>query len=1096
MNHRKLHAAPTSQCALLGGGSGRADLWQFFCGFGIAIALCLWGNRAFAAESTGVEFFEKEVRPILTARCQSCHGEKKQESDLRIDSRAALLQGGSRGSALVPGKPHESLLISSVSYSNDDLQMPPKAKLPDEEITILRRWVEMGSPWPTEQTPQSQSFDLAARKTAHWAWQPVQPQQPPDVKQSEWPCGPIDRFVLARLEQAGFAPAADCDRRTFIRRIYFDLIGLPPKPEEIHAFLGDESPEAYEKVVDHLLASPRFGERWARHWFDLVRYSETYGHEYDFPIPHAWQYRDYVIRALNSDVPYDQLVREHIAGDLLPQPRLHPTDRFNESVIGTAWWFMHEQHHGPTDIRQHEADRVDNQIDVLSKAFLGLTVSCARCHDHKFDAISTRDYYALAGFIKGSLYQESYLDPHHTIANAAAELKQTHDVGNAVLHKLVPQPSERTAAEFARWLLSSDESLESPAYDAAATNPGHPMYAWATLRNTTKFTESCQSLGAKLSRDQRDRRNLAAAQWLAGDKPTSFANWFYSGWAFGDGPTRGTTWDVSASRIEAMIPGIVHSGQWSPKLCGVVRSPTFTISASQLHVRLAARKARLRLIIDNYMADQFQDLLFAGLIVSVDTDGQFKWITIRGDLGLHLGERAFLSVEDDGDGYLAVAEVVHTDGPPPANAPWSSIIPALKAGTTVSRSDLAAAYGDIWKTTLEQWHAGTIDAEQTCFLNWVLQSGFADTVGAANKLQHIRGQLQSRSQAIPAPAKVLGMAEGTGRDEQVYIRGKHQSLGNTVGRRFLEAIDGPEPLRLGPGSGRLELAGRIVDPANPFVTRTEVNRIWHLLFGRGLVATVDNLGVQGEPPTHPELLDWLAAEFVRGGWSRKQLIRQIVLSRTYRMSSRVEDPLAEERDPANLLWRRAAVRRLEGEAIRDTLLAVSSTIHDAMYGPSVPIYLDSSYTGTKGKPENIGPLDGENRRSVYVEVRRNFLSPMMLAFDTPGPFTAVPRRSVSNVPSQALIMLNDPFVTEMARRWAERLLKAADRDSPEERILQMYESALGRPPEGAEMSAAMRFIEDQATAYCVSPEQHTRDKRIWSDLAHVLFNHKEFVLRN
>jgi hypothetical protein len=363
-------------------------------------------------------------------------------------------------------------------------------------------------------------------------------------------------------------------------------------------------------------------------------------------------------------------------------------------------------------------------------------------------------------------------------------------------------------------------------------------------------------------------------------------------------------------------------------------------------------------------------------------------------------------------------------------------------------------------------------------------------------LQHIRGQLQSRSQAIPAPAKVLGMAEGTGRDEQVYIRGKHQSLGNTVGRRFLEAIDGPEPLRLGPGSGRLELAGRIVDPANPFVTRTEVNRIWHLLFGRGLVATVDNLGVQGEPPTHPELLDWLAAEFVRGGWSRKQVIRQIVLSRTYRMSSRVEDPLAEERDPANLLWRRAAVRRLEGEAIRDTLLAVSSTIHDAMYGPSVPIYLDSSYTGTKGKPENIGPLDGENRRSVYVEVRRNFLSPMMLAFDTPGPFTAVPRRSVSNVPSQALIMLNDPFVTEMARRWAERLLKAADSDSPEERILQMYESALGRPPEGAEMSAAMQFIEDQATAYCVSPEQHTRDKRIWSDLAHVLFNHKEFVLRN
>ncbi len=346
------------------------------------------GQVGEGSAAEGLEFFERKVRPLLAQRCFECHSGESAKGSLHLDSKAGVLAGGDTGPAIVPGKPGESLLVDAVNYG-DTYQMPPKSKLGSEEVAVLTRWVELGAPWPEEAVAANVSrakFDLAERRAAHWVWQPIGSPTPPAVADDAWPQSPIDRFILARLEREGMRPAPAADRRVLVRRLYFDLIGLPPSGEELAAALADESPGAVEDLVDRLLASPHFGERWGRHWLDLVRYCESRGHEYDYTIPNAWQYRDYVIRAINADVPYDRFVTEHLAGDLVSPPRLHPSEGFNESILGTGFWWFEEAVHSPVDIRQDECDRIDQRLDVLSKTFLGLTVACAlprpqiRCH--------------------------------------------------------------------------------------------------------------------------------------------------------------------------------------------------------------------------------------------------------------------------------------------------------------------------------------------------------------------------------------------------------------------------------------------------------------------------------------------------------------------------------------------------------------------------------------------------------------------------------------------------------------------------------------------------------------------------------------------
>ena len=425
-------------------------------------------------------FFEAEVRPILVERCQSCHGAQKAKGGLRLDTRAGMRAGGGSGPSVVAGQPAESLLVEVIGYEGD-IQMPPKSKLPAAEVATLTRWVETGAFWPVDRaesaglaSSQIKPFNLAER-AKHWSWQPVKLGPLPEVRDQSWPANALDRFILAKLEAAGLAPAADADRATLIRRASFDLIGLPPRPDEVAAFLADPAPTepAFATVVDRLLASPHYGERWARHWMDLVRFAETSGHEFDYDIPLAYRYRDYLIRAFNQDLPWDQFVVEHIAGDLLAGPRRDPATGRNESVLATGFFRLHEGVHSPVDLRDDRVSRVDNQVDVLSKAFLGLTVACARCHDHKFDAITTKDYYALTGFLTSSRHSLAFLDPADRNAPVFAELAEIRRQISAILGPAtVREPTPGDAFETFGGSTFEDWSVAGDAFGSGPTQPG------------------------------------------------------------------------------------------------------------------------------------------------------------------------------------------------------------------------------------------------------------------------------------------------------------------------------------------------------------------------------------------------------------------------------------------------------------------------------------------------------------------------------------------------------------------------------------------------------------------------------------------------
>ena len=417
-------------------------------------------------DPAAVEFFEKRVRPILVERCHGCHGPTKQKGKLRLDSRQGVLTGGSTGPAVVPGNPEKSLLVEAINYG-ELYQMPPKSKLPDEEIAVLSQWVKRGAPWgidstsstsPTVSKPSTSTLigldspGEFQRRSRHWSFQPIRRLAPPAAtpRYAHWPRTPIDRFLLTSMERHGLEPAAEANRRVLIRRLSYDLIGLPPSPSEVAAFEADQSPDAYERLVDRLLGSPHHGERWGRHWLDLARYAETAGHEFDYETLNAYRYRDYVIRAFNADLPYDQFVIEQVAGDLLTTPRRHPSEGYNESVIGTGFFFLGEGTHSPVDVREEEMRRVDNQLDVFSKTFLGLTIACARCHDHKFDPIRADDYYALAGFLKSSRHQQAFIGAPDADAARIEQLAGIKQRIRAILREALPCLPESTRTQLKR----------------------------------------------------------------------------------------------------------------------------------------------------------------------------------------------------------------------------------------------------------------------------------------------------------------------------------------------------------------------------------------------------------------------------------------------------------------------------------------------------------------------------------------------------------------------------------------------------------------------------------------------------------------------
>lgn len=909
--------------------------------------LILGGSLA-SAQTTpeGIEFFEKKIRPVLAGKCYACHNAKMKTplGGLRLDSREALLHGGDSGKAIVPGDPGASRLIQAISYKHD-LKMPPTGKLADEQISDFEAWVKMGAPDPREGDPKpvaaKKNYDFTEGRK-FWAFQPVKRPPIPSIKNKAWVTSPVDAFLLVRLEQQDLTPASPADKRVLIRRVTFDLTGLPPSPAEVQAFVDDISPGAFRKVVERLLASPHYGERWARHWLDLVRYAETNGHEYDNDKWEPWRYRDYVIRAFNEDIPYHQFVREHIAGDLLATKRLRSDGGAFESPLGTTHLWFNEVLNSATDSEKSRADDVDNQIDVASKAFLGMTVACARCHDHKFDPIPTADYYALAGVFHSTDIREATLDSPDRTA-------KINDLSRRI------------------------RDLNLPAAE--------PAKAEIKYRTEDKIFEQFNT--------------------------SSFGKWVSQGAAFGQKPAQGAADSRSAG---------------SDVFSGTLTSAKFKTGKELfLHVRIGGTKAdpllkergrlRFTIVADGYKGQH------------IVPDGEpMKWKTLR--LTFERERICYFEIVDRArDGHIVVDEIVFSASKEPPETIAAPVAPAVIPEDVISKR--------------REFELQVPDSE------------FA--IIAEDREPH---------------------------DVRLHIRGNHKNLGDPVPRRFLQVVAGEKQPPVASGSGRLQIAEWMASAGNPLTARVMVNRIWKHHFGSGIVRSTDNFGKMGEAPSHPELLDYLASEFVASGWSIKAMHRLIVLSSAYQMASTGSEHAASI-DPSNKLLQHMPVRRLEAEAIRDSILATAGTLDTKLFGPSIPPHI-SQYQDGRGKPKT-GPLDGAGRRSIYVQVRRNFMTPLFLAFDYPSPISAIGARTVSTVPSQALMMMNNEFIAQQAAKWAERAIGESD---PARRVDQMYLAAFARAPEASETASILSFVKAQAAR----PEPE-----VWADVAHVLFNSAEFL---
>lgn len=1126
------------------------ERWRALLASVLAVAA---SSSAFAVDSSDLEFFEKHIRPVLVEQCFDCHSAAagKTKGGLQVDSRAKLLTGGDTGPAILPGKPEQSLLYKAITHADPDLAMPAKKpKLSDEVIANFKKWITTGAAWPDSAEslagdPTRPAFDLAQRKQRlPWIWETPRKQTVPSVKHRAWPATDVDAFILAKLEKNEIAPAPPAEPQTWLRRVHFAITGLPPSLNELRQFLADSSPAAREKLVDRLLASPHYGERWARHWMDLVRYAESRGHESDFIIANAYQYRDYLIRAFNVDLPYDQFVREQIAGDMLPTARLNPATGANESVLGTGWVFLGEEVHSPVDIRQDECDRTDNKVDVLGKTFFGLTLGCARCHDHKFDAISAQDYYAMSGFILSSSYRQVRFESMEQNRRVAQELKLAREKARPEIAAAVADSLKPGVARIAEYLIGVHQTLgtttsalraERVANVAARHNlSSEKLDQWfACLESTAKDPRDPLYVVAQAVLDPRADQPTHVARLIQEahvsnpavlpadtrvivdySKP-NFQPWKVDGYAFGSRPVRvgevclGT--DASRPIIQVMSYGAARRDEFwknlktapgnendSGELGATARAgqalltPTFTLGSGKLHY-LIKGKSRVYAAVASHL--MIAGPLHGQLVqVLGSTNSAPLWVSH--DLSRYSGLRTHLEFGPEGETALEVLMVVEADEKPtwlPGNGPW------LPDSRSMSLPQLARAQQKALSLACKQLGTGSLEASSNCarqatLANWLVHH--TELLGSRESqgVKRATGSYCAKVCALRQEARwesKTGVAwfDGTGVDEMVLIRGKATRTGVQAPRELPAAFPGAAPIHTSDSSGRFELARQMTDPANPLVARVMVNRIWHHLFGRGIVATVDNFGYLGERPSHPELLDHLTWQFVhQDGWSMKKLIKQLVLSSTFAMSSNADDARAEEADGANALWHRMPVRRLEGEIIRDSLLAISGRLDLTIGGPPVPVYLTDFMVG-RGRPEKSGPLDGDGRRSIYTTARRNFLPTFMLTFDMPSPFSTIGRRNVTNVPGQSLALMNDPLVHQQAVVWAERLLREESDASPPDRIRWLFESAFAREPSTEELRAC------QSTLAEFTRLENTANNsgEAWADLCHSLICANDFI---
>lgn len=1102
---------------------------------------------AVAAEPDGTAFFESRIRPVLVMHCYECHSAEKTKGGLRLDYRGGFEKGGKSGALVNASAPDKSLLLQAIRHEDADLKMPKGAKkLPDGVIADLTRWVSMGLPGLSENPPSAQAAATEewqaklAKRRAHWAWQPVKKPAVPKLA-----AHPVDSFLMAKMQEKGLEPAAPAAPAALLRRLKFALVGLPPTEEEMEAFaaaMGQSDREtirqsdgekadvtlsphpivslsATESLIDRLLQSPQFGEHWAAYWLDLMRFGETGGYVRDYPIPQAWRYRDYVIRAFNADVPYDRFVQEHVAGDLL-SPRLDAAMKINESPLGTGFMRLMEVSSTASDVALEEAQIVENQIDTLAKAFQGLTVSCARCHDHKFDAISTADYYALFGTLASSRQSQVIIDAPEVKDNGMAAMQAAKQQMKDRLLTLWKNDVQTQSAALQTWLQAGPSNkpdkttfwgrvLLREKVDRA--DPGHLF----TSISQTPASERWEKAAASWLDDQRresaasEERNRKKFKTTA-DFRESDAGWFLSGvqpstvWS---GGSDFALMPEGKELVDRFVSPGLSSDRLTRKHGAIARSADFSLGTQFVSLRVAGgSSAHVRLIQNNFQ--QMENIAHANKVRHFDS--RFPtWVTVPvGHQASWQGRRSYLEIltKDDaahfrrsdegnkpyqlvvndatGRSWFGVDQIVEhqTPGAPendlrltlrlaPASAPWNA-------------ETLAAHWRKECDAALERWGRDAAKADDVELLNWLLEHGALRNQLAQmpGDVQKLAGQYRAHESAVPRFQRASAIvAEGTGFDSPVHRRGSPDSPGEKAPRRFLEVIHGAEGYTTG-AQARLELAHDLTSPQNPLTARVMANRVWRWIFGQGLVATVDNFGVMGEAPSHAELLDYLATYLVDHDWSVKALIRHLVTSRAFQAQS-LASAKAQQVDPANRLLSHMPVQRLRAEAVRDSILAVSGTLDQTMFG----------YTGPANQSESAAVAHPKLRRGVYQYIRRESLDHMMLMFDAPEPSRTQGDRETSSVPGQSLLMLNSALVHEQATAWAAKDMKLRKGYSTEQRIEHLFAKALGRQPSADEVQSLVEFLDDQAEAYALPPAARGSDQRLWADLCHVLINAKEFL---
>jgi len=891
----------------------KRELWLALCFMACASPMLRAAPLA-GSEAKGVELFESQIRPLLADKCYQCHSRqsKKVKGGLLLDSQEGLLKGGDSGPLVVTGDLANSLLIKAVRYQDEDLRMPPDGKrLTEAQVADLETWVKMGAPLPQVEVKEDK---IKAAARTHWAFQPVKRPAAPVVKNQAWVQSPVDSFILAKLEAAGMEPSPPADKRTLIRRATYDLIGLPPTPEEVAAFVADKSPDAFATVVDRLLASPHYGERWGRHWLDVARYASS-------DSPFAFTYRDYVIRAFNDDLPYDKFLLQQLAADQLDLGE----DR--RALAGLGFLTL-----GRKFDNMH--DTIDDRIDVVTRGTMALSVSCARCHDHKYDPIPTRDYYGLHGVFASSM--------------TPSELP---------LLGIAPDPA--AYAEYAPKRAALQAKLDDFVHKQEAE----------VLKQHRAQTAQC----LLLSREPKKIAELIDGEFGLSDRKIL---------------------QVGATRWQ----------QWLETL------------------------------------DKESDPIFA------------PWFAFAALSDLEFADHAeALSAK------IAANALTHPVNP--------LVTQAFAGAAPASLKDVAERYGRLFERADQRWQAGLrniaealtlADADQEALCQVLFGKESPGNLPAELMPQLFKpsalmqlGPLQAEFSRLDAthpgaPQRAMALVDSPQpKNSHIFIRGNPNRLGDEAPRQFLAILSGDKREPFTRGSGRLELARAIAARDNPLTARVMVNRVWLHHFGAGLVTTPDDFGLRSDPPSHPELLDYLAWRFAEDGWSLKKLHRLLMLSSAYQQRS--DDNLRYEAiDPENRLLSKANRQRLDFESMRDTLLFVAGNLDPACGGRPVDL---------------LKPREGSyaNRRTVYGSVDRNDLPALFRTFDFANPDSSTAQRDATAVPQQALFFLNSPFMMEQACKIVNR--PSFQRlDDATGQLRDLYGCVYQREPTAEEIQRALRFL--------------------------------------